>query len=123
MTTAIPALAPLVYQKTVVLTSFRRDGEGAPTAGNIAVGGDRAFANTYAAPGKHERIRRDPLVTVTPSDFRDRPAGPALPMRAHFVEGADYDLARRLIEGSTQSSRGYLSASGTSFAAGPTSWR
>jgi PPOX class probable F420-dependent enzyme len=99
MTNPIPDLAPFVDQKTVVLTSFRRDGTGVPTAVNIAVDGDRAFAKTFAASGKYKRIRRDPHVTVAPSDFRGRPTGPAIPMTARFVEGADHDLARRLIEG------------------------
>jgi PPOX class probable F420-dependent enzyme len=99
MTTPIPELARFVDQKTVVLTSFRRNGVGVPTAVNIAVDGDRAFAKTYAASGKYKRIRRNPEVTVAPSDFRGNPAGPALPMTARFVEGADHDLARRLIEG------------------------
>jgi PPOX class probable F420-dependent enzyme len=99
MTTPIPELAPFVDQKTVVLTSFRQNGVGVPTAVNIAVDGDRAFAKTFAASGKYKRIRRNPRVTVAPSDFRGRPTGPAIPMTVRFVEGADFDLARRLIEG------------------------
>ena len=99
MTAPIPELDPFVEQKTVVLTSFRRDGTGVPTAVNIAVDGNRAFAKTFAASGKYKRIRRNPRVTVAPSDFRGRPSGPAIAMTARFVEGADEALARRLIEG------------------------
>jgi len=99
MSTPIPELVPFVHQKTVVLTSYRRNGTGVPTAVNIAVDGDRAFAKTYASSGKYKRIRRDPHVTVAPSTARGIPTGPALPMTARFVEGADHDLARRLIEG------------------------
>lgn len=99
MKTPIPELAPFVEQKTVVLTSFRRDGSSVPTAVNIAVDGDRAFAKTFAASGKYKRIRRNPRVTVAPSDFRGTPTGPAIPMTARFVEGEEYELARRLVEG------------------------
>jgi PPOX class probable F420-dependent enzyme len=99
MTTPIPELAPFVDQKTVVLTSFRRNGTGVPTAVNIAVDGDRAFAKTFAASGKYKRIRHNPKVTVAASDFKGKPTGPAVPMTAHFVAGAEYDLARKLIEG------------------------
>lgn len=99
MITPIPELKPFVDQKTVVLTSFRRNSAAVPTAVNIAVDGDRAFAKTFAASGKYKRIRNNPNVTVAPSDFRGRPAGPAIPMTARFVDGADYDLARKLIEG------------------------
>jgi PPOX class probable F420-dependent enzyme len=99
MATPIPELVPFVDQKTVVLTSYRRDGTGVPTAVNIAVDGDRAFAKTFAASGKYKRIRHNPQVTVAPSDFRGHPTGNALPMTARFVSGVDYDLARKLIEG------------------------
>ena len=99
MTTPIPELRPFVDQKTVVLTSYRRDGTPVPTAVNIAVDGNRAFAKTFAASGKYKRIRRNPDVTVAPSDFKGKPSGSALPMTAHFVEGADYELARKLVEG------------------------
>jgi len=99
MTTPTPELAPFVDQKTVVLTSFRRNGSGVPTAVNIAIDGDRAFVKTYAASGKYNRIRRNGLVTIAPSDFRGTPTGPATPMTARFVDGADFDRARQLIEG------------------------
>jgi len=99
MTKPDPQLARFVDQKTVVLTSFRRNGVGVLTAVNIAVDGDRAFVKTYAASGKYKRIRLNSNVTVAPSNFRGKPTGPAIPMTARFVEGADHDLARELIEG------------------------
>ena len=76
MTDPIPELAPFVDQKTVVLTSFRRNGVGVPTSVNIAVDGDRAFAKTYAASGKYKRIRHNPEVTVAPPTSGASPPGP-----------------------------------------------
>jgi len=99
MTTPIPELRPFVDQKTVVLTSYRRDGTPVPTAVNIAVDGNRAFAKTWSDSGKYKRIRRNPDVTVAPSDFKGKPTGPSLPMTAHFVDGADFERARELVEG------------------------
>jgi PPOX class probable F420-dependent enzyme len=99
MTSPATPLAQFVDQKTVVLTSFRKDGTGVPTAVNIAVDGDRAFAKTWSSSGKYKRIRNNPHVTVAPSDFRGKPTGPAIPMTARFVDGPDAQRARSLIEG------------------------
>jgi hypothetical protein len=40
--TPIPALAPFVAQRTVALTTYRRDGTPVTTPVNLAVDGDRA---------------------------------------------------------------------------------
>lgn len=98
MTRAIPILEQFVTQKTVVLTSFRKNGVGVPTPVNIAVDGDRAFAKTWKTSGKYKRIRNNPHVTIAPSTFKGKQTGVAIAMTARFVSGADFELARRLIE-------------------------
>ena len=47
-----PALAPFETQKTVVVATFRRSGEGVATPVSLAVAGDRAVFRTFARSGK-----------------------------------------------------------------------
>src|SRR6266536_1366316 len=72
-TATTPVLAPFVRQKTVLLTSYRRDGTpvGAPVS--IAVDGDRAFIRSPEKGGKVKRMRSNPVVEVAPSTARGKP--------------------------------------------------
>ncbi len=99
-TASIPELSPFVRQKTVLLTSFRRDGRPVGTPVSIAVDGARAYARTYDRAMKVRRLRRTPTVTVAPSTARGRVTGPALSACAVLLEGdearaASAALARR----------------------------
>jgi PPOX class probable F420-dependent enzyme len=62
-----PALAPFVHQRTILLTSYRRDGTPVGTPVSIAVDGDHAYIRTYDAAWKQKRMRRNPEVTIAPS--------------------------------------------------------
>ena len=94
-----PAAFPsaLADARTVVLTTFRRDGTGVPTAMSMAVDGDRAYMRTWRTSGKAKRLRRSPDATVAPSTTRGTPTGPALAVRARFIDGPDAERAGRLI--------------------------
>jgi len=92
------SLDALADARTVVLTTFRRDGTGVPTAMSMAVDGDRAYMRTWFTSGKAKRLRRDPRATVAPSTTRGTPTGPAVDVRARFINGPDADRASRLIE-------------------------
>ena len=63
---ASPPLAPFVRQKTVLLTSYRRDGRPVGTPVSIAVDGDRAVVRSFAKAWKTRRIGHNPRVTVAP---------------------------------------------------------
>jgi PPOX class probable F420-dependent enzyme len=91
------ALAPLVRQKTVLLTTHRRDGTPVGTPVHIAVDGDRAFVRTWDSTGKLKRIRNDPGVEVCPSTVGGRPAGPAMRARARVLEGEESARAGRML--------------------------
>ena len=91
-------LDTLADARTVVLTTFRRDGTGVPTAMSMAVDGDRAYMRTWFTSGKAKRLRRNPRATVAPSTTRGTPTGPAVEVRARFIGGPDADRAGRLIE-------------------------
>ena len=91
------SLAALADARTVVLTTYRRDGTGVPTAMSMAVDGDRAYMRTWTTSGKAKRLRRSPRATVAPSTTRGAPTGPALDVRARFIDGPDAERAGRLI--------------------------
>jgi len=61
-TRATPVLEPFVEQRTVLLTSFRRDGTPVGTPVTIAVEGDRAFIRSFDAAWKVKRMARNPEV-------------------------------------------------------------
>jgi hypothetical protein len=61
------ALAPFARQRTVLLTTYRRNGTPVGTPVNIAVAADRAFVRTWDTTGKLKRIRNNPGVEVAPS--------------------------------------------------------
>lgn len=71
-----------VNQRTVLLTTYRRDGMPVGTPVNIVVDGNRAFVRTYDTAWKLKRIRNNPRVKVAPSTFRGQPTGPAVDARA-----------------------------------------
>jgi PPOX class probable F420-dependent enzyme len=90
-------LAPFVKQRTVALTTYRRDGTPVSTAVNIAVDGDRAVFRSFAKAGKTRRLRRDQSVEVAPSTFLGRPTGPAIRGTARLLDGAEAKEAARLL--------------------------
>ena len=92
-----PAWRPFVRQKTVLLTTYRRDGSPVGTPVSIAVDGDRAVVRSFEKAWKTRRLRRNPNVTVAPSTARGRPTGPAVAATARRIEGADSRRAARLL--------------------------
>jgi PPOX class probable F420-dependent enzyme len=92
-----PALAPFVRQKTVLLTSYRRDGRPVGTPVSIAVDGDRAVVRSFEKAWKSRRIRNNPRVAVAPSTARGTATGPAVLATARRLEGAEAGHAARLL--------------------------
>ncbi len=94
---AATALAPFTRQRTVLLTTYRRNGTPVGTPVNIAVAADRAFVRTWDTTGKLKRIRNNPAVEVAPSTVRGRPTGPAIRARALILDGAESAAAGRAL--------------------------
>lgn len=94
---AAAALAPFARQRTVLLTTFRRDGTPVGTPVSIAVEGDRAVVRSWATAGKIKRIRRNPAVDVAPSTVRGKPTGAAMHARARVLGGEEAAAAGRLL--------------------------
>jgi len=87
----------LSARKTMVLTTLKADGTGVPTPVSVAVEDGRIFFRSYAETWKAKRLRRNPLVEVTPSTLRGKQRGPTLPARAQLVNGNDEAAARRAL--------------------------
>jgi uncharacterized protein len=96
---AATTFAPFVRQRTVLLTTLRRDGTPVNTPVHIAVEGDRAVIRSWDTAGKIKRIRNNPEVTIAPCTARGRPTGPAIPARARILTGEESARAGRLLAG------------------------
>src|SRR5215217_1827182 len=75
--------------KTILLTSFKRDGSPVATPVSIAFDGDRAFFRTWHKAWKTKRLARNPNVEVAPSTLRGEPTGPAVSAQARLLEGQE----------------------------------
>ena len=84
---------PLIHQRAVLLTSYRRDGTPVGTAVNMAVDGDRAFVRTPHRTGKVKRLRNNPNVEIAPSTFLGKPTGPAIRAQARLLSGDEAKYA------------------------------
>jgi PPOX class probable F420-dependent enzyme len=90
-------LAPLRQTKTILLTTFGRNGTPVATPVSIAFDGDRAFFRTWNTAHKAKRLRNNPNVEVAPSTLRGEPTGPAIPAKASMLEGRDARLAAKAL--------------------------
>ena len=90
---ASPSRVQLRDAKTVLLTTYKRDGTGVGTPVSIAFDGDRAFFRTWHKAWKTKRLAREPSVKVAPCTLRGEPTGPALSAQARLLEGQDAHLA------------------------------
>lgn len=95
---ADPELAPFSRQKTVLLTSYKRDGSPVDTPVSVAVDGERAFVRSYAKAWKVRRIGHNPDVDLAPCTTTGRPTGPPIRLRARLITGQDARHAACLLE-------------------------
>ena len=96
-TATTPPLAPFVRQKTVLLTTYRRDGTPGSTPVSIAVDGDHAYVRSFEKSVKSRRLRNNPAAEVAPCTARGTPTGPAMPARMRPLDGEEYRHAARLL--------------------------
>ena len=90
-------LSSLKNTKTVLLTTYKRDGTPVDTAVSLAFDGDRAFFRSYDKAWKTKRLRRNPNVRVAPATVRGTATGPALEARATLLEGDEATVAARAL--------------------------
>jgi len=88
---------PLVDQKTVLLTTYKRDGTGVGTPVHIAVDGNRAFVRTWDSTWKLKRVRNNPEVEVGPCMVGGEPTGPAIRAHARILGGDESAYAEEML--------------------------
>jgi PPOX class probable F420-dependent enzyme len=94
---ASPLLARFVRQKTVLVTTYRRNGRPVSTPVSLAVEGDHAYLRSFEQAGKTRRIRNNPRVDIAPSTARGRPTGPAIQATARRLDDVESRRAARLL--------------------------
>jgi PPOX class probable F420-dependent enzyme len=115
-TTAHPTdIWAFVDQRTVSLTTFKRDGTAVETPVNLAVDGDRAYFRTWTTSGKAKRLRRNSHVWIAPCTFGGNVTGAGLSGEARPIEGEAAVRARRLIEAKHPFLQGFLVRFGHRF--------
>jgi PPOX class probable F420-dependent enzyme len=83
--------------KTILLTTYRRNGTPVGTAVHVVRDGDRLFMRTYDPSGKIKRLRHNPEVDIAPSTIAGQPTGPSFHAHAVFLEGEDAQRARQAL--------------------------
>lgn len=91
------SISRFARQKTVLLTTYRRDGMPVGTPVHIATDGNHAYFRTYDASWKAKRLRRNPNVEVAPSTVRGKPIGEAIRGHARLLEGEEARRAARTL--------------------------
>ncbi|HVW43223.1 MAG TPA: PPOX class F420-dependent oxidoreductase [Amycolatopsis sp.] len=94
MTTTVHDFAS---QRTVLLTTFKRDGSPVGTPVSIAVEGDHAYIRTFDKAWKAKRMRNNPEVDIAPSTTGGKPTGDAVRARVTLLDGDEARHAARLL--------------------------
>jgi len=87
------SIESLAQERTVLLTTFRRDGTPVATPVHIASGGDVAYIRTFDPSGKLKRLRRSPEALAAPCTFRGRLTGPTANVAVRELDGAEAEKA------------------------------
>ena len=90
-------LASLRDTKTILLTTYKKDGTPVATPVSIAFDGERAFFRSYDKAWKTKRLRNNPEVEAAPSNLRGKVTGDSIHGRAQLLAGDDAKRAARAI--------------------------
>ena len=89
--------APAWSAKTILLTTYKRDGTAVPTPVSIAFDAGRMFFRSYDKAWKTKRLRNNPAVTFAASTLRGKPLGPLVRAQATLLEGEQAAVAARAL--------------------------
>ncbi|MDT5010145.1 MAG: hypothetical protein QOH57_1762 [Mycobacterium sp.] len=92
-----PTLAPYVRQKTINLTTFRKDGTAGTSPVSIAVDGDHAYFRSFERAVKVRRLRNNPNVEFGPSTTSGKATGATQVARVRLLTGDESQMAARLL--------------------------
>jgi PPOX class probable F420-dependent enzyme len=85
-------------QRTMLLTTRKRDGTTVGTPVHIALGPDgSAYFRTWSATGKARRMRNFPQVWIAPCTARGKATGPQRQATALLLAGPDAAVAARAL--------------------------
>lgn len=90
-------LAPFVRQKTIRLTTFRKDGTPGSSPVSIVVDGERAYFRSFERAAKIRRIRRNPRVEFGPATASGKPTGSVQPGDVRLLDADEYRKVGRLL--------------------------
>lgn len=83
----------------VRMVTYRRNGEGVPTTVWFALVDGRAYVFTGAQTGKAKRIRNNPRVRLTPSNYRGKPiVQSSVEAEARFLDNDEEEFAERALD-------------------------
>lgn len=83
--------------KTILLTTYKRDGTAVGTPVSLAFDGDRAFFRSYDKAWKTKRLRNNPRVEAAPATLRGKPTGPPIRARATLAHGEQARTAAKAL--------------------------
>ena len=90
-------LESLRHTKTILLTTYRRDGTPIGTPVSIAFDGERAFFRSYDKAWKTRRLRNNPRVEAAPCTMRGKPTGEPIPAQARLLGGDEAQTAAKAL--------------------------
>ena len=90
-------LASISDAKTILLTTYKRDGTAVATPVSLAFDGERAYFRSYDKAWKTKRLRHNPAVQAAPATLRGKPTGPAIRARATQLDGEQARVAARAL--------------------------
>ena len=83
--------------RTILLTTYKRDGTPVPTPVSIAFDDGRAFFRSYDKAWKTKRLRNNPQVEFAPSTLRGKATGPPVQARATLLDGEQARVAAKAL--------------------------
>jgi uncharacterized protein len=90
-------LAALKGTKTILLTTYKRDGSSVSTPVSVAFDGDHAFFRSYDKAWKTKRLAHNRIVEVAPATVRGKPTGATRQAQARLLDGHEARLAARAL--------------------------
>jgi uncharacterized protein len=90
-------LASIRDAKTILLTTYKRDGTAVATPVSLAFDGEQAYFRSYDKAWKTKRLRHNPAVQAAPATLRGKPTGPAIRARATLLDGEQARVAARAL--------------------------
>lgn len=94
---SVPTLETLATQKTVLLTTFKKDGTPVGTPVNVVVQDGHAFFRTYDKAWKAKRLRNNPEVEVAHSTYKGKVTSEARHGTTRMLSDAEAKPVRRLL--------------------------